>query len=114
VAAAVRANDCDEFLANADSAGGVGALPNKQACQQMATDPIRQAQFDGPAIEPMRLGGNGQFAFYSLDGPSVHVTMVLAQSDPGTGVQQSPRAAPDQYGYVASYVTNTQAGAGVR
>jgi hypothetical protein len=110
VVAAVRAGDCEAFIANANSAGGVGALPDRQACQQMATDPIRQAQFDGSAIKPTRLGGNGWFAFYSLDGASVHATMVLAKADPGAG-QQSPRAAPDRYGYVASYVTNTPAGA---
>jgi hypothetical protein len=111
VVAAIRVNDCAEFVANANSAGGVGALPDRQACLQMATDPIRQAQFDGSATKPVRLGGNGQFAFYALDGNGVHATMVLAKADPGAGIQESPRAAPDQYGYVGSYVTNTQSGA---
>lgn len=114
VVRAVRANDCDGFLANSNSAGGVGALPNRPACQQMATDPVRRAQFDDPAIRPIRLGGNERFAFYSLDGPRVYVAMVLAKRDPGTGVQWSPRAAADRYGYVASYVTNSQGGVGVQ
>lgn len=112
---ALRARDCEAFLRVANREGGIGALPEALACRAIEVDPIQAGLFDAPDARPRRLGGNAHFAFYGLGTPDSYFTIVLAKSgDSDSGQSQSSGVASSEYGYVASYPTNTQGAAPVQ
>ena len=108
---ALRRRDCDGFLTVANRESGIGALPRWQACLAVEVDPVQSGLFDTPDARPRRLGGNGFFAFYGLDTDNAYFTIVLAKRDLASGSDQSSGAAPHQYSYLASYLTNTRGAA---
>ena len=104
---ALRDGDCDAFKRVALTRIGPGSTPNL-TCAYLAQSPLTQLVVRYPQSEPKRLGGNGDYAFYSVSSPEANFTMLMGRES-ATGVAPGapplPSDAPE-YGFVEAYQTN--------
>jgi hypothetical protein len=114
---ALKNKDCEAFLKVANRRLGVGALSQQEACKAVQENIFPRLLAGERKVHLKPLGGNGSYAFYGLDTPSVYFTIVAAKESPhlpaslrSAGVSSLPPGAAT-YGYVQAYATN-RAGAG--
>ena len=110
---ALRAKDCDGFGAVAASRYGPGA--NREAlCDYVTTHPLSGLLAANPLARPIRLGGNRDYALYTVATPEASFTMVLSrqQREAIPGAPALPAGAPE-LAFVDAYETSpTLASAG--
>jgi hypothetical protein len=100
---ALGERDCEAFLKVANRESGIGSTDATEACISGEAIEIAAAVFGSRKPRPVRLGGNGYFAFYGLDSPEVYLTIVERRT---TEPQTADESSAPKYVYVASYVTN--------
>jgi hypothetical protein len=104
---ALRDGDCDAFKRVALARFGPGSTP-ELTCTYLAQSPLTQLVVRYPQSEPKLLGGNGDYAFYSVSSPEANFTMVMARES-ATGVAPGAPSLPSdapEYGFVDAYQTN--------
>ena len=80
--AAIRANDCDRFVAGVITPDG---LAKQQACEQELTElyaPLREQLNQHKDAKPERLEGNDRFMFYALRTGDQYRTLIVARTGP--------------------------------
>ena len=110
---ALRARDCDAFKEVALARFGPGSTPD-QVCTYLDESPLTQFLVAYPDAQPKRLGGNGDYAFYSVSSPEAYYTIVMARESTSGVVANAPPL-PDgapEYGFVDAYSTNPPIAAG--
>jgi hypothetical protein len=103
----MRDGDCDAFKRVALVAFGPGSTP-ELTCTYVSQSPLTQLVVRYPQAEPKRLGGNGDYAFYSVSSPEANITMVMARESAtgmAPGAPPLPSGAPE-FGFVEAYPTN--------
>jgi hypothetical protein len=107
---ALQDEDCQAFLEVANRRFGVGALTDQQVCQTVKANSLAAALAGKRKVRLKPLGGNGSYAFYGLQTPSVYFIVVAAKAsrdvpkslrDSGVATKLPPGAAT--YGYVQAY-----------
>jgi len=104
---ALRGGDCDAFKGVALARFGPGSNPD-QVCTYLDKSALTQFLVTYPDAQPKRLGGNGDYAFYSVSSPEAYYTVVMARestSGAAAGAPPLPDGAPE-YGFVDAYQTN--------
>jgi hypothetical protein len=104
---AMRDGDCDAFKRVALARFGPGSTADL-TCTYLAQSPLTQLVARYPQAEPKRLGGNGDYAFYSVSSPEANFTMVMARES-ATGVAPGTPSLPSdapEFGFVEAYQTN--------
>jgi hypothetical protein len=102
---AMRERDCDKFRTVALVRFGAGAAP---VCTYLDDSPLTQLLAAYPKAKALPLGGNGNYAFYSVSGPDASYTLIFArESDSGVAAAAPPlpKDAPE-FGFVDAYQTN--------
>jgi hypothetical protein len=111
---ALQARDCQAFLTVASRRFGFGAGDDTVVCPRvenpLLSNLLKPIEGD---VHPERIGGNGGYAFYSIETPASFLTIVMAQQTEGKNLPSgiSPEIAtlpPDaaEYSYVDAYQTN--------
>jgi hypothetical protein len=80
---AIRANDCDKFVAAVVTPPG---LPKAQACKQELAEaygPLRQSLTADKDAKPVRLDGNAGFMFYALETGAEYRTLIVGRTAAG-------------------------------
>ncbi len=80
---AIRANDCDRFVADVVTPQG---LQKKQTCDQELTQaygPLHQELTEHRDAKPERLDGNAAFMFYALRTGNEYRTLIVTRTGPG-------------------------------
>jgi hypothetical protein len=104
---ALRSGDCQGYLRVAFKRFGVGTLSAKRLCPLPKKNLFAVISENAPSAKLRRLGGNGDYAFYSYGTPSVNYTLVAArESDEGlpSVMPNLPKGAAE-YAYFGAYRT---------
>jgi hypothetical protein len=109
---ALKEEDCEAFLEVANPRLGLGTLSKKEACQAVRASGFAEILADKRRTRLKPLGGNGSYAFYGLDTPTVYFTIVAAKASRevpaslrSSEVAKVPPGAPT-YGYVQAFAVN--------
>jgi hypothetical protein len=74
--AALAYDDCQR-LYQVSAIPGPNGMSARKLCARPALKPVRAALKEDPTARPKRLGGDGAFAFYSLEAAGKYFTVVL-------------------------------------
>jgi hypothetical protein len=102
---AMRDQDCGRFRQVALVRYGAGAA---SVCTYLRESPLSQLLKADPQAQLRRLGGNHDYAFYTVSGGTANFTIVLAresQKDVAAATPPLPSGAP-ALGFVDAYQTN--------
>jgi hypothetical protein len=106
---ALRNKNCGAYYDVSFREFGPGALDKHAVCTHVNDAVLGEQLRADPKAKPVRMGGNGTFAFYGLDLPGAFWTLILAKETPSDvappGASKLPEGAPT-YGYVDAFRTN--------
>jgi hypothetical protein len=102
---AMRDQDCGRFQRVALARYGAGAA---SVCTYLRESPLSQLLQADPQAQLRRLGGNHDYAFYTVSGRTANFTLLLAREsgkDVASATPPLPAGAPE-LGFVDAYQTN--------
>ena len=99
--------DCGAYREVVYERFGRGAAGKDAVCSYVESNPLAKTAETFPEAEPVAIGGNAGYAFYSFGKPGVSFTLVLAEQaeDPEGKAPPLPKGAA-RYAFVDAYVTN--------